>query len=176
MPEPHQCCACVFDHEEAKRLCDDLLAQFETIITTGSRKGRDISIGAVKKIVNELTSSAILNKTHRTNPAVSNGPSINHGDQNVTAALFNRHSEPNQTSSEYENDDPSTPSDNVEGPFTLETENAFKNVFRSIVEEDNLMKVDRRNIKYEFRFQDDEVDRNNVVRCHMHTSAVLPMT
>ncbi|GIX66413.1 branched-chain amino acid aminotransferase/4-amino-4-deoxychorismate lyase [Babesia caballi] len=176
MPEPHQCCACVVDHVEAKRVCDDLLAQFETIITTGSRKGRDFSIGAVKKIVNELSSSAILSKTHRTNPAVSNGSSMNHVDQNMTASLFNRHSEPEQTSYEFEDDDTSTPSDNVEGPFTLETENAFKSVFRSIVQEDNLMKVHPRDIKYEFRFQDDEVDNNRVVRCDVHTSAVLPMT
>ncbi|GIX62380.1 NADP-dependent isocitrate dehydrogenase [Babesia caballi] len=176
MPEPHKCCTCVVDHVEAKRVCDDLLAQFETIITTGSRKGRDFSIGAVKKIVNELSSSAILSKTHRMNPAVSSGPSINHGEHNVTASLFNRHSEPERTSYEFDNDDPSTQSDEVEGTFTLETENAFKNVFRSIVEEDNLMKIDRRNIKYEFRFQDDEVDRGRVVRCDVHTSAVLPMT
>ncbi|GIX65476.1 endolytic transglycosylase MltG [Babesia caballi] len=176
MPEPHQCCTCVVDHVEAKRVCDDLLAQFETIITTGSRKGRDFSIGAVKKIVNELTSSAILNKTHRTNPAVSNGPSINHGEHNVTASLLNRHSEPEQTSYEYENDDTSTPSDHVEGTFTLETENALKNVFRSIVEEDNLMKVDPRDIVYDFRFQDDELDNKRVVSCDVHTSAVLPIT
>ncbi|GIX64918.1 response regulator [Babesia caballi] len=176
MPEPHQCCTCVVDHVEAKGVCDDLLAQFETIITTGSRKGRDFSIGAVKKIVNELTSSAILNKTHRMNPAVSNGPSMNHVEQNVTASLFNRHPEPEQTSYEFENDDPSTPSDDVEGTFTLETENAFKDVFRSIVEEDNLMKVDPRDIVYEFRFQDDELDNNRVVRCDVHTRAVLPMT